>query len=149
MAPPLGRIGENDAALIRGFAVVTTDTGHKGSAFDASFMADQQASLDFADLAVGRIAVLARQIVTQDHGSPAAHATSLGRSTGGREGMLMTQRYPNVLRRRGRRCACHAYAPLRHRRRVGRDDAESCGTARCERETGHQPRAVGRRSASR
>jgi feruloyl esterase len=48
VAPPLGRTGQGDAALVRGFAVVTTDTGHRGEVFDASFMAEQQASLDFA-----------------------------------------------------------------------------------------------------
>lgn len=48
VAPPLGRTGQGDAALARGFAVVTTDTGHRGEVFDASFMAEQQASLDFA-----------------------------------------------------------------------------------------------------
>jgi hypothetical protein len=94
VAPPLGRVGENDAALIRGFAVVSTDTGHKGQAFDASFMADQQASLDFAYQAVGRVATLAKQIVAQYYGGPAAHAYFMGCSTGGREGTLMTQRYP-------------------------------------------------------
>jgi feruloyl esterase len=94
VAPPLGRTGRGDAALARGFAVVTTDTGHKGEVFDASFMADQQASLDFAYQAVGRVAVLAKQVLAQYYGQPAAHAYFMGCSTGGREGMLMTQRYP-------------------------------------------------------
>ena len=94
VAPPLGRTGQGDAALARGFAVVTTDTGHRGEVFDASFMAEQQASLDFAYQAVGRVAVLARQIVAQHYGRPAAHAYFMGCSTGGREGMLMAQRYP-------------------------------------------------------
>lgn len=94
VAPPLGRTSQGDAALIRGFAVVTTDTGHKGEVFDASFMADQQASLDFAYQAVGRVAVLAKQILAQYYGTPAAHAYFMGCSTGGREGMLMVQRYP-------------------------------------------------------
>ncbi|MGC4050131.1 MAG: tannase/feruloyl esterase family alpha/beta hydrolase [Paludibaculum sp.] len=41
--------------LARGFAVVNTDSGHTGTgAFDASFLQDQQASLDFAYVAVGR-----------------------------------------------------------------------------------------------
>jgi Tannase and feruloyl esterase len=94
VAPPLGRTGQGDAALARGFAVVTTDTGHKGAVFDASFMRDQQASLDFAYQAVGRVAVAARQILAQYYGTPVAHAFFMGCSTGGREGMLMTQRYP-------------------------------------------------------
>ncbi|MFL6446739.1 MAG: tannase/feruloyl esterase family alpha/beta hydrolase [Bryobacteraceae bacterium] len=40
-------------ALARGFAVASTDTGHKAKtgAFDFSFMRDQQAYLDFAFLA--------------------------------------------------------------------------------------------------
>ena len=94
VAPPLGRTGQGDAALARGFAVVTTDTGHRGEVFDASFMAEQQASLDFAYQAVGRVAVLAKQVLAQHYGRPAAHAYFVGCSTGGREGMLMTQRYP-------------------------------------------------------
>ncbi len=94
VAPPLGRTGQGDAALARGFAVVTTDTGHKGAVFDPSFMRDQQASLDFAYQAVGRVAVLARQILAQYYGTPAAHAYFMGCSTGGREGMLMVQRHP-------------------------------------------------------
>jgi feruloyl esterase len=94
VAPPLGRVGQGDAALARGFAVVTTDTGHQGQVFDASFMADQQASLDFAYQAVGRVAVLAKQILAQHYGAPAGHAYFMGCSTGGREGMLMAQRYP-------------------------------------------------------
>ena len=92
--PPLGRTGQNDAALAHGFAVATTDTGHKGQAFDATFMQEQQASLDFAYQAIGRIAVLARQIVAQYYGKPADHSYFAGCSTGGREGMLMAQRYP-------------------------------------------------------
>src|SRR5262249_17049471 len=75
-------------------AVVTTDTGHRGEVFDASFMADQQASLDFAYQAVGRVAVLAKQVLARYYGRPAAHAYFMGCSTGGREGMLMAERYP-------------------------------------------------------
>jgi hypothetical protein len=94
VAPPLGRTGQGDAALARGFAVVATDTGHRGEVFDASFMADQQASLDFAYQAVGRVAALAKRILAQYYGNPAAHAYFMGCSTGGREGMLMAERYP-------------------------------------------------------
>lgn len=94
VAPPLGRTGAGDAALARGFAVVTTDTGHKGAVFDATFMQEQQASLDFAYQAVGRVAVLAKQVLAQYYGRPADHAYFMGCSTGGREGMLMAQRYP-------------------------------------------------------
>ena len=93
-APPLGRTGRGETALSRGFAVVTTDTGHRGEVFDASFMADQQASLDFAYQAVGRVASLAKQILALHYGKPPAHSYFMGCSTGGREGMLMAQRHP-------------------------------------------------------
>src|SRR2546421_8560421 len=43
-------------ALVRGFAVVTTDTGHTASGFDAAFMREQQGRLDFAYQAAGPVA---------------------------------------------------------------------------------------------
>ncbi len=81
-------------ALLRGFAIVTTDTGHAATGFDANFMREQQAALDFAYQAVGRVAALAKLIVAQYYGRPADHSYFAGCSTGGREGMLMTERYP-------------------------------------------------------
>jgi Tannase and feruloyl esterase len=94
--PPLGAQGAGiTPGLARGFAVVSTDTGHKGtSAFDASFLKDQQAALDFAYQAIGRVAEAAKQIIAQYYGRPAAHSYFSGCSTGGREAMIMTQRYP-------------------------------------------------------
>ena len=50
-------------ALARGFAVVTTDSGHKGSVFDGSFFRDQQATLDFYYVAIGRVAQLAKEMI--------------------------------------------------------------------------------------
>jgi feruloyl esterase len=94
VAPPLGRTGEGDAALARGFAVVTTDTGpprgglrrvlHGGAAGEPRLRLPGRR-------ARGRAR---RQIVAQHYGKPAAHAYFMGCSTGGREGMLMAQRYP-------------------------------------------------------
>jgi hypothetical protein len=93
---PLGAQAAGDTpALARGFAVVSTDTGHQGQgAFDASFMQDQQAALDFAFVAIGRVAVLAKQIIAQHYGKPPDRSYFAGCSTGGREGMVMAQRYP-------------------------------------------------------
>jgi len=64
--PPVGTAaaGENPG-LARGFAVVSTDTGHKGATFDRTYDVDQQASLDFAQVAVARVAEVAKQIVAQ------------------------------------------------------------------------------------
>jgi hypothetical protein len=94
--PPLGSAAAGDKpGLARGFAVVSTDTGHKGATFDRSYDIDQQASLDFAQFAVDRVAEIAKQIIAHYYGQPARHSYFAGCSTGGREGMLMTQRYPD------------------------------------------------------
>ncbi len=96
VADPVGATAAGDTpALLRGFAVVTTDSGHQSAMpFDAGFLQDQQAALDFAFAAVGRVALLAKEIVAQRYGRPAHHAYFAGCSTGGREGMLVAQRYP-------------------------------------------------------
>lgn len=94
--PPLGGAAAGDnPGLARGFAVASTDSGHKGTTFDTSYNVDQQASLDFAQVAVGRVTELAKQIVAQYYGQPSRYSYFVGCSTGGREGMLMTQRYPS------------------------------------------------------
>lgn len=83
-------------ALARGYAVATTDTGHQssGGGFDGGFMSDQQAALDFEYIAIGRVAVLGKQIIESYYGRPPARSYFIGCSTGGREAMLMSQRYP-------------------------------------------------------
>jgi len=81
-------------ALVRGFAVVSTDTGHQAGGFDATFTGEQQAMLDFAYQAVGRVAELAKQIIARHYAKPPDRSYFAGCSTGGREAMLMTQRYP-------------------------------------------------------
>ena len=59
-------------------------------------MKDQQAYLDFAYLANAEVANLAKQLVAQYYGKPAAFSYFSGCSTGGREGMILSQRYPTV-----------------------------------------------------
>src|SRR6185369_10027784 len=84
--------------LSRGFVVASTDTGHKAKsgAFDFSFMRDQQAYLDFAFLANAEVAGVAKQIIAHYYPKPAAYSYFVGCSTGGREGMILSQRYPTV-----------------------------------------------------
>jgi hypothetical protein len=61
--PPVGGAAAGDnPGLARGFAVASTDSGHKGATFDTSYNVDQQASLDFAQVAVARVTELAKQI---------------------------------------------------------------------------------------
>jgi pimeloyl-ACP methyl ester carboxylesterase len=96
--PPLALTAAGDTpGLVCGFAVVSTDTGHKShrGPFDFGFMKDQQAYLDFAYLANAQVAALAKQLIAQYYGKPAAFSYFAGCSTGGREGMILSQRYPN------------------------------------------------------
>jgi len=96
---PMGALYSGEkSALVRGFAVASTDTGHqaKTGSFDFSFMRDQQAYLDFAFLANAEVAGVAKQIVARYYTKPAAYSYFVGCSTGGREGMILSQRYPTV-----------------------------------------------------
>ncbi|ATY32210.1 tannase/feruloyl esterase family alpha/beta hydrolase [Sphingomonas psychrotolerans] len=97
VAPPLGNVAAGDVpALARGFAVISHDSGHKGAVFDASFMADQRAALDFAEASVRTVTIVGKAITTGYYGKPIGHSYMAGCSTGGREGMLASQRYPEL-----------------------------------------------------
>jgi len=94
--PPLGAAAAGDTpALARGFAVVTSDSGHEGTVFDSSFLRDQQAALDFLYQDIGKVMSVARPLVAKHYGNAAAHSYFVGCSTGGREAMISAQRYPN------------------------------------------------------
>ena len=82
-------------ALMRGFAVASTDSGHQGAGFDASFMDDQVAALNFYYLANARVTDVSRDILATFYGEPAQYDYFLGCSTGGREAMIMSQRFPD------------------------------------------------------
>lgn len=81
-------------ALDKGFAVVSTDSGHQGGGFDAGFMADQEAALNFFYLANARVTEVAKQLVHEYYQREIDKAYFVGCSTGGREAMIMSQRYP-------------------------------------------------------
>jgi feruloyl esterase len=94
--PPLGAQFAGDrSALARGFAVASTDSGHQGAGFDGSFLQDQQAALNFLYQAVAEVTVVAKQIVAQHYGKVNERAYFVGCSTGGREAMMMSQRFPD------------------------------------------------------
>ena len=98
LAPPYGASAAGGTpALTRGFAVVSTDSGHRapgGNPLDATFLRDQQATLDFAYQAVERVTALAKTIIGRHYVQPVSRSYYVGCSTGGREAMLAAQRYP-------------------------------------------------------
>ena len=97
VADPIGNQGGGIPALARGFAVITSDTGHKssGMGFDAAFMADQEAYMNFLYKAIGKVTVVGKKIVTEYYSKPVEYSYYVGCSTGGREAMIMSQRYPD------------------------------------------------------
>jgi pimeloyl-ACP methyl ester carboxylesterase len=82
-------------ALSQGTAVVTSNMGHTGtSTRDASFGLDPQARIDWGYHAMDKVTVLAKALVTRFHGKAPAHSYYVGCSGGGRQGMMMSQRFP-------------------------------------------------------
>lgn len=97
VAEPLGRVAAgNLPGLARGFAVATTDSGHRGAVFDTTFLEDQEATLNFLYDGVAKTTRVARQVVATYYGRRAQFSYFAGCSTGGREGMMMSQRFPNL-----------------------------------------------------
>ncbi len=97
LAEPVGAGASGGTnALTRGFAVVSTDSGHQGSGFDASFFNDQEAALNFYYLGNMRVTLAAKPLVEAYYSDAIDRSYFVGCSTGGREGMIMAQRYPNL-----------------------------------------------------
>jgi feruloyl esterase len=79
-------------AISRGYAVVSMDGGHDGHG--AEFARDQQARLDLAYVAIGRVTDTAKAIIRATYGREPDHSLFMGCSNGGREAMIAAQRYP-------------------------------------------------------
>jgi pimeloyl-ACP methyl ester carboxylesterase len=97
LGEPIGNQATGEqSALDRGFAVVSTDSGHAGSGFDASFMADQQAWLNFQYQANAKVTEVTRPMIESYYSDSIDYSYFVGCSTGGREGMIMAQRFPSL-----------------------------------------------------
>jgi feruloyl esterase len=93
--PAYGTVSGFAPALARGFAVVSTDSGHRGrSAIDTRFGVDQQAKLDFAYQALERTTREAKGMLQRYYGHKPEYSYFMGCSTGGREAMMAAQRLP-------------------------------------------------------
>jgi len=82
-------------ALNRGYAVVSTDSGHQGrDSSDASFGTDQQARIDHGYASIGAVSREARGLVAARYGRAPDRAYFMGCSNGGRSAMMAAQRFP-------------------------------------------------------
>jgi feruloyl esterase len=95
-------LGPMNVGLQKGYATATTDTGHDAAKEPLGTFAERRANnpqadrkkLDYAHLAVHHTAVLAKQIMMAYYGSAAKYSYWVGCSTGGRQGLMEAQRYP-------------------------------------------------------
>ena len=82
------------SALARGFAVVSTDGGHRSSMLDGSFGLDQQARIDYAYNALDKVTLKARALIQKYYGSGPSYSYFIGCSNGGRQALMASQRFP-------------------------------------------------------
>jgi tannase/feruloyl esterase len=87
--------GPSLAEAVRdGFAVSSTDTGHRGANDDYSFARGRrEPKIDYHYRAIHETAVAAKAIVRAFYGSPAKYSYFSGCSDGGRQGLIEAQRY--------------------------------------------------------
>jgi feruloyl esterase len=89
--------GPTRFALGQGFAVVSTDAGHKAEAAPivggALFGLDPQARLDYGYAAVGVVTQTAKQIVQRFYGRAPDRSYFVGCSNGGRQAMVAAARF--------------------------------------------------------
>ncbi len=149
VSPALGAAAAGDRpALARGFAIVSTDSGHQGAVFDSSFMADQQAALDFAHASLGAVTRVARKLVAAYYGRAPAHSYMVGCSTGGARGDAGGRALSRSVRRHRRGLAGDAHRQFEHRHRLCRGRHQPGGAARRVRPAHARPGLLGGRQGA-
>ena len=83
------------AGLRRGYAAASNDTGHSDAAAGAQFALNQDKLVDFAYRAMHEMTVQSKSIVSAFYNQPPRLSYYQGCSTGGRQGMMEAQRYPD------------------------------------------------------
>jgi pimeloyl-ACP methyl ester carboxylesterase len=85
-----------------GFATASTDGGHVGSPADGSWAVHKNGSLNlplfrnYASRSLYEMGVFGKAITENFYGKPPHHSYWSGCSTGGRQGYLMAQKYPDL-----------------------------------------------------
>ena len=81
--------------LQKGYATVGTDTGHRGSALDASWaLHNLERVVSFGHQAVHRTAVTAKALIAGYYGREISRSLFFGCSRGGGQALMEAQRYP-------------------------------------------------------
>ena len=87
-----GSIGDVTSLLARGFAMASTDTGHEGQ--DMTFLAQPEATIDYAYRGVHLATIFAKAAVHKFYGEPASYSYLSGCSNGGRAALMEAIRFP-------------------------------------------------------
>jgi len=91
-----GRVAIAARALKRGFAVAQTDTGHSAAKEpEGTFAADRQKLLDWAFRSLHVTAEAGKMLARAYYGAAPAKSYFEGCSTGGRQGLILAQRFPS------------------------------------------------------
>ena len=84
-------------ALKRGYATVSSDSGHQGSVFDASFaLNDPQAAQWFGSQSVPAVMAAAQSLLRTAYNAAPTRSYFEGCSNGGREALMSAQRNPTL-----------------------------------------------------
>ncbi|WP_263384323.1 tannase/feruloyl esterase family alpha/beta hydrolase [Granulicella arctica] len=92
-----GAIDRNGLARAanQGYATAATDTGHTGSATDATWaLHHPEKVIDFGYRAIHEMTVTSQAILQSFYGTPAKHTFFAACSDGGREALMEAQRFP-------------------------------------------------------
>ena len=85
--------------VAQGFAAAATDTGHEGGsgafALNANGRLNWPQIRDNAYLGIHAMTVVGKALATAFYGKPPRYAYFIGSSTGGRQGLMEAQRYPD------------------------------------------------------
>ncbi|HEY0551243.1 MAG TPA: tannase/feruloyl esterase family alpha/beta hydrolase, partial [Verrucomicrobiae bacterium] len=94
-----GHPGALPGPVARGFSAGATDTGHEGGsgsfALDANGRQNWQAIIDNAYLGIHEMTVVGRALTKAFYGKAPRYSYFVGGSTGGRQGLMEAQRFPD------------------------------------------------------
>jgi feruloyl esterase len=80
-------------AVRGGYASSSTDTGHEAA--DSAWLSDRQRVIDYGYRAIHEMTVKAKAVIEAHYGSAPQYSYFNGCSTGGRQGLMTAQRYPD------------------------------------------------------
>jgi feruloyl esterase len=91
-----GRFFNSSAHLAEGYATAQTDGGHTTTdPWDTSWASNPESMTDFSYRAIHLMTTIGKAVVARYYGKPQQRAYFQGCSTGGRQGLMEVQRFPD------------------------------------------------------